>query len=129
MTPVEELRKAAALLRETAALAPNSPYTPSQADLCGTCGHTRSVHDGLPRIGENRTGCTGPFLAECGTRCAAFVDSTTAEVLMSPPVALALANLFDKWAWMGRIDPDFVYRVGGDEILAVARQVFEGEKP
>lgn len=36
-----------------------------QADECAECGHTRSLHYGPPRIGENRTGCTGPFLAEC----------------------------------------------------------------
>lgn len=48
----------------------------SQADACGACGHTRSLHSGPPRIGEDRTGCTGPFLAECDARCAAFVEPT-----------------------------------------------------
>jgi hypothetical protein len=47
---------------------------PLQSDTCKECGHTRSLHYGLPRIGEDRTGCTGPFLADCESRCAAFVE-------------------------------------------------------
>ena len=42
-------------------------------------------------------------------------------VTMHPGVGAALAALLDRWAWLGRTDPDLLNRVGGPEALAVAR--------
>jgi hypothetical protein len=48
---------------------------------------------------------------------------------MHPGVALKLAGLLDKIAWMGELDPDMLYRVGCDEAIATARAFLgtEGE--
>lgn len=35
-------------------------------------------------------------------------------------VRVALAAVFDQWAWMGEWDPDFLHRVGGPETVALA---------
>jgi hypothetical protein len=43
--------------------------------------------------------------------------------LMHPPVALALASAFDRFAWMGQRDPDLLRRVGCDEVIAAARAI------
>lgn len=42
---------------------------------------------------------------------------------MPPAVALAVADLLDKIAWMGELDPDMLSRVGCDEAIATARTV------
>jgi len=40
---------------------------------------------------------------------------------MPPPVALAVAVLLDKIAWMGELDAEMLARVGCDEAIAIAR--------
>jgi hypothetical protein len=40
---------------------------------------------------------------------------------MHPGVALAVADLLDKIAWMGEVDPELLGRVGCDEAVAIAR--------
>jgi hypothetical protein len=44
-------------------------------------------------------------------------------VTMQPSVALALASVFDRFAWLGRLDLDLHRRVGCDEVIALARAV------
>lgn len=68
-------------------------------------------------------GLHGATVALCGE------DHTTAEAdaryiaLMHGPVALALAVSMERVAWLGRLDPDLLARVGHDELVAVARAV------
>jgi len=40
---------------------------------------------------------------------------------MPPAVALAVADLLDKIAWMGELDAEMLARVGCDEAIAIAR--------
>lgn len=40
---------------------------------------------------------------------------------------LATAAVFRQWAWIGRIDPDTLRRIGGDETIALARIVVGGQ--
>ena len=40
---------------------------------------------------------------------------------MPPPVALAVADLLDKIAWMGELDAEMLARVGCDKAIAIAR--------
>jgi hypothetical protein len=42
---------------------------------------------------------------------------------MGPGVGVALAEVFEAWARMGRLDPDLLNRVGGAETIAAARAV------
>lgn len=42
---------------------------------------------------------------------------------MSVLPALLVAAIFDAWARMVRLDPDLIYRIGGDETLALARAI------
>lgn len=46
---------------------------------------------------------------------------------MHPGVGAALAGVFDAWARVGDLDPDLLHRVGGQETLAVARQILGGD--
>jgi len=46
---------------------------------------------------------------------------------MHPPVAIALASVFDRFAWLGARDPDLLHRVGCDEVIAVARAILRKE--
>lgn len=46
---------------------------------------------------------------------------------MNPLVGKALAAVFRAWARMGRLDPDLLRRVGGDETVALARLIIGGE--
>lgn len=42
---------------------------------------------------------------------------------MAPDLARLLAAVFDKWEWLGTIDPIRLRRVGGPETLALARAI------
>lgn len=46
--------------------------------------------------------------------------------LWDPPTALLVAEIFDRWAWMGSHYPDLLHRVGGDETIALARHILGG---
>jgi hypothetical protein len=55
-------------------------------------------------------------------------DATTVYIAaMDPRVGKALAEVFRVWARMGRLDPDLLRRVGGDETVALARLIVGGE--
>lgn len=43
--------------------------------------------------------------------------------LWRPGVAELVAALLERWAWMARLDSDLIHRVGGDEIVALARAI------
>lgn len=47
--------------------------------------------------------------------------------LMSPGVALAMADMMDAWAKMGRLSPEFLSRVGGLETIKVAQAVLANQ--
>jgi hypothetical protein len=42
---------------------------------------------------------------------------------IDPELAHPLADLLDKWAWMGELTPDVLNRIGGPETLAIARAI------
>jgi hypothetical protein len=49
--------------------------------------------------------------------------------LMHPPVGLALAAAFERFAWMIGLDPDLGYRVGCDEMFTLAREILREHEP
>ena len=75
----------------------------------------------------------GPWRYELETRRVRFDPTTVATnldpyegkhmALWDPPMAEMVAKLFDRWAWMVRLDDDLIHRIGGDETLALARAV------
>jgi hypothetical protein len=42
---------------------------------------------------------------------------------LTPSAARALAAVFRRWAWMGRLDPAQLHRIAGPETIALARHV------
>lgn len=101
------LKDAATLMRERAGRVPKTwRLGRSQIIAVGT-----DRLDGADVIGE----CQVPERA-------AYVAS------MHPGVALAVADLLDKIAWMGSLDPEMLGRVGCDEAIAIAR-AYLGEQP
>jgi hypothetical protein len=101
MNPAEELRAAATGLRERVALVPlNWHLTGSQVVAVGT--------DALAGT---------DVIASC------MVPARAAYVAgMHPGVALAIADWLDKIAWMVKLDPEMLGRVGCDEAIATARE-------
>jgi hypothetical protein len=103
-TPAALLRQAASLMRERADQAPPGPW----AALDG--GVASLADEGfwpVDTTGINEDG----------------IDRATRVHIASwhPLVALAVADLLDKIAWMGELDADMLSRVGCDEAIAIAR--------
>jgi hypothetical protein len=42
---------------------------------------------------------------------------------LGPGIARLMADLFDQWAWLAKLAPGFLARVGGEETIAMARAV------
>lgn len=57
------------------------------------------------------------------TRAADKLDNNRAVWTIAPAVAEPLAAMFRQLAWMGRMDPDQLHRVGMNEAVKVARAV------
>ena len=92
----ELLRRAAKLMRDHAALVPPSPWYSAVHDV--------TTHDGLDVIASSGLTVRAQYVAS-----------------WHPGVAVAVADLLDKIAWMGELDPDMLSRVGCDEAIAIAR--------
>jgi hypothetical protein len=95
-SPAVSMRRAAKLIRERAALVPPPPWL-----VAGTQVNT---DDPLNVISQSGLPERAQYVAS-----------------MHPGFSLAVADLLDKWAWMGEMNPDLLSRVGGDEAIAVAR--------
>jgi hypothetical protein len=105
MTPAEELRAAAKAMRERAeTVQPHYPAPWVTAVWDSRTPPARVVEDAEGVMVVGRTPALNEFIAG-----------------MHPGVALAVADLLDKIAWMGEMDPDQLHRVGCDEAIAIAR--------
>jgi hypothetical protein len=105
---VEEIRRAAALMRARAQEAtPNGVW---RAAISNPSDSVRS--EGGWEVCYGETWATLEHIAS-----------------WHPAVALAVADLIDRIAWTWEIDPDLQARVGGEELLAVARAYLAGERP
>jgi hypothetical protein len=97
MSAVEELREAARQLRAKAEAA--SPGW--RVDVVGPIGAA--------------TVLKSVDVATNFVRDAVYADA------MRPAVGLALADVFDRIAWVLDLDPDLVHRVGNEDVLKLAR--------
>lgn len=61
--------------------------------------------------------------------CDLFGNVRPDPAAMDPAVGTALAEVFDAWARMADLDPDLLNRIGGEETLALARQINTGSQP
>jgi hypothetical protein len=112
-SPASTMRRAAKLLRERAEKATPGPWD----------------HMCLGSEGCLVLRASGTIRERGHGRVARFgqkdwqADHADAEHVagMGPLVALAVADLLDKIAWMGELDPDMLGRVGCDEAIAIAR--------
>jgi hypothetical protein len=95
-TPAAMMRRAAKLIRERAALVPPPPWYPLVHDVI--------TDDDLNVIASSGLAVRTQYVAS-----------------WHPGVAVAVADLLDKLAWMGELDPDLLGRVGCDEAIAIAR--------
>jgi len=111
------LRETAALIRQRVTAATPGPW---EAVVLGSEGY--DVRAANPDDPKRRI-----RIAKCGWE-KWEVDRGNAEHVAAwhPSVALSVADLFDKMAWTWGLDPDLQLRVGGEEILAVAR-TYRGE--
>jgi hypothetical protein len=108
-TPAETLRSAARLMRERATAASPGPWH----QMCMGSEGCSVINDG--RLRDRRH-------VSFSGRKEWKADHADAEYIagMSPFVGAALADLFDRIAWMVEMDADLAERVGVDETLAVA---------
>ena len=113
-TPAEVLRRAAKAIRERAEPVPPSPWRAEGRDVTATQDYRDDGSWDWDR---------GYVVAACPRQ-----DEAEHVASWSPPVALAVADLLDKIAWMGEMDPDMLGRVGCDEAIAIAR-TYLGETP
>jgi hypothetical protein len=94
----------------------------------------RSYVAGLPvRIQDDWTQANSDVMTKNGYDVGRMTHYEGADVayyvvLMHPPVALALASVFDRFAWLGDRDPDLLHRVGCDEVIAVARAILREQR-
>ena len=102
-SPAALLRQAAKLIRERTALVPPSPWF--------VCVHDVTTYYSLDVIASSGLTVRAQYVAS-----------------WQPSVALAVADLLDKIAWMGELDPGLLGRVGCDEAIAVARVYLDGAK-
>lgn len=118
-SPAETLRSAAKLMRERALAATPGPWRAHEENHGNW--YVSSVAFGQVSTGINEEPSLPEFLMiERDQRDAEHVAG------MDPVVALALADLLDRVAWMVKLDGELAGRVGVDETLAVAR-AFLGE--
>lgn len=119
-TSAETIRRAAKLMRERAEKAHPGPWDfETEVGGFGPVGCVMVPFS--PHYPGARSGLTS--YTPLGTQ-----NASTAEYIasMQPSVAMALAEVFDKFAWMGELDPELFGRVGCDEVIALAR-VYLGE--
>ena len=111
--PAEILRRAAALMRERAQAATEGP---SEHPL------PNEVTFGYHQDGSRHT-ATWIATTDAGDEIGEDGENANADHIASwhPVVALAVADLLDKFAWMGEMDEDLLGRVGCDEVIALAR--------
>lgn len=115
-TPAETLRKAAKLMRERARNASEGPWEIREE-------HGRDIADeawsDVRVVGATEEVAITYMsnVIEGNPR----EDNETHIASWHPGVALAVADLLDKIAWMGEVDPDLLSRVGCDEAFAIAR--------
>ena len=107
MSPAEELRAAAARIREVADKATPGPWL--------------NLDRGDRIVTEPDS--AGEFEYVVDEPLDSNPDNGEHIAMWHPSVALLVAEVFDKWAGIGELDPDLLYRVGGQETLAVARAI------
>jgi hypothetical protein len=108
--PAETLRSAAKLMRERAEAASPGPWR----HMCLGSEGCQVINDG--RLRERKH-------VSFSGRKEWKADHADAEYIaaMDPLVALAVAGLLDRTAWMVELDSGLASRVGVDETLAIAR--------
>lgn len=121
MTPAEELRAAAARIREVAGKATPGPWVNyNDGDRIIRDPDVTAAEDDSDPCGE------GPPLEYVVDEPLSYPENGDHIAMWDPNVALLVAEVFDKWARIGELDPDLLYRVGGQETLAVARAINGG---
>lgn len=127
-TPADELRAASARLRELAK-AIHAPDLPDQSWHAEECAD--SDLDNCPCIvAQGQAGFgDGDFAAIYYVADTETPELAAYIVAMGPNAGVALAEVFDAWARMVDLDPDLLNRIGGQETLAVARQINTGSRP
>lgn len=60
-------------------------------------------------------------------RAAAMLLRTGPVALVRADLAEPLAAMFDQFAWMGEMNPDWLWRVGCDEVIALADAVLAAD--
>ena len=108
--PADTLRRAAKLMRERAEAASPGPWH----QLCMGSEGCSVINDGHLRE-RKHVSFSGRKEWKSDHADATYIAS------WHPLVALAVADLLDKLAWMGELDPDLLGRVGCDEAIAIAR--------
>jgi len=108
--PAAELREAARLMRERAQAATPGVWREMHLGSEGCM----VINDGRLRE-RRRVAFFGCKEWKADHADASYVAS------MQPSVALAVADLLDKIAWMGELDREMLARVGCDEAIAIAR--------
>lgn len=112
-TSAQELREAAKLIRERAQAATPGPW---QHMCLGSEGCLVLRANGTVRErGHGRVARFGQKEWKADHADADYVAG------MHPGVALKVADLLGKIAWMGELDPDILSRAGCDEAIAIAR--------
>ena len=110
MNETEELRTAAKLMRERGHAATGGRWH----HLCMGSEGCAVINDGHLRE-RRHVAFSGRKEWKADHADAQYIAS------MPPPVALAVAVLLDKIAWMGELDAEMLARVGCDEAIAIAR--------
>lgn len=110
--PVAGLRETAKLMRGRATAATPCEWIAADSDTVGIV--NQHLEDVVEVVG-----------AETDARTWA---NTEHIVSWQPAVALAAAKLLERWAWLGGHDPDLLHRVGGDEVIALARAYAGGTR-
>jgi hypothetical protein len=119
---VELLARAAQTLREHAGRATEGPWTYDSDDNSGA----ECIGAGDPDSPDVQM-LYSHYDEDAGV--ALGVKDGSYVALMSPDVALPLAACLEKIAWMGRLDPDLLRRVGHEELIEVARAVLRDPAP
>ena len=109
-TPAQELTAAAGKLRTLATDATPGPWAASHPEERWEVYRDSQIVGGGKPLAAVNSEYNGAFNADW-------------IAAMHPGVGAALAQLLDRWAWLGRADPDLLNRVGGPEALAVARLI------
>jgi hypothetical protein len=108
--PAGTLRRAAKLMRERAEAASPGPWH----QMCMGSEGCLVLNDGHLRD-RKHVSFSGRKEWKADHADATYIAS------WNPLVAVAVADLLDKLAWMGELDPGLLSRVGCDEALAIAR--------